>query len=69
MTFQIESPEHAEDTAFSFLGALEEGYFSDLVIKASSGKEVGVVLPFAPWPWDVFHQCSLSHVICSIHVP
>ena len=40
MTLQIESSDHSDDLTFSFIGALEEGYFSDLIIKASSGKQV-----------------------------
>lgn len=43
VTLQIESPDHTDDLTFSFAGALEEGYFSDLVIKASNGKEVRVI--------------------------
>ena len=38
---QVLSTEAKDEMPFSFLGALDEGYFSDLVIKADSGKEVG----------------------------
>ena len=38
--FQISSNEPKDETPFSFLGALEEGYFSDLTIKDDKGTEV-----------------------------
>ena len=39
--FQISSVDLADEEPYSFLGALEEGFFSDLILTAASGKEVG----------------------------
>ena len=38
--FQISSVDLADEEPYSFLGALEEGFFSDLILTAASGKEV-----------------------------
>ena len=37
---QVSSNDPKDEEPFSLLGALEEGYFSDLVVKADSGREV-----------------------------
>jgi len=42
-SFQVSSNDPKDETPFSFLGALEEGYFSDLTIKADTDKEVCVL--------------------------
>ncbi|XP_055954606.1 uncharacterized protein LOC126812091 [Patella vulgata] len=39
---KVSTYDHKDDIPFSFLGALEDGYFSDMVIKSESGKEFKV---------------------------
>ncbi len=59
VNFQISSADMTDEEPYSFLGALEEGYFSDLTLTAASGKEVDRPL-----------RCRLkSSVFCLVFPP
>lgn len=46
---QVSSPDPKDDVPYSFLCALEEEFFHDLVIKADTGKEVCAIFAAEIW--------------------